>query len=574
MDIRDIIKNQLVQDESLIWLLKGHDHFEYSDGLKSEKYLKKVFSEVKDLSSGSRELEEYINDWPSEYHLSHKRAQLLSGFRFDKSFRVLEVGGGCGAITRFLGETFNEVISIEGSLKRARLAKLRNKDLKSVSILCAPFQDLIFKEKFDILFCIGVYEYSGMFIDSSDPYNAVLKYFYDMLTPSGIVVLAIENQFGLKYFNSHNEDHLGIPFDGLEGYHRYGDKVRTFGREELNNKLKHYFIDTNFYYPFPDYKVPNCIITEEFLLEERAGELVSQVQSRDYLGNFKSRWDEPLVLLELAKNKMLPFFSNSFLVLAGKERIKGVSFDPMAVMFSSDRKKVYSMKTEFYKDVSGRITVSKNKLNPLESSEENVLRMVESISPWIDSYSLQTILHMNCKAKELCLSDIFSPCKKWIDFLIGVANYESGINYLSGEYIDCIWSNFYPNAERDPFIDNEWIWNEKVKLNVVVIRAIYTFLFQSKRHQNANCLKTKKIRHLIYKIANAIGVTLLASDFEEFIEIESKLQSVVFGTSQKNYKIYLRLYLFNSRTLLFWGLRKKIVKKLNHSLKIWIKRRL
>ena len=168
------------------------------------------------------------------------------------------------------------------------------------------------------------------------------------------------------------------------------------------------------------------------------------------------------------------------------------------------------------------------------------------------------------------LADIFSPCKKWINFLTGVATFENGMNYLSGEYIDCIWSNFYPNAKSDLFIDTEWVWNKKVKLNVVVIRAIYAFLFQNKGRHNASCLKTKKIKNLIYKIANSIGVTLLPRDFEEFIEIESKIQSVVYGTSQKTYKTDLRWYLFNSRTLLFLELRKKIAKNVNHSLKILI----
>ena len=39
--------------------------------------------------------ESHIKDWPSEYHLSSKRAQLLSGFEFDRKARVLEVGAGC-----------------------------------------------------------------------------------------------------------------------------------------------------------------------------------------------------------------------------------------------------------------------------------------------------------------------------------------------------------------------------------------------------------------------------------------------------------------------------------------------
>ena len=116
MSIQSLIKNQLIQDEFQVWSLKNHNRFAYSDGVASEKYLRKVFREAKDLSSRSPELENYIKDWPSEYHLSKKRSQLLSGFSFDRSSKVLEVGCGCGAITRFLGETFDEVVAIEGNI--------------------------------------------------------------------------------------------------------------------------------------------------------------------------------------------------------------------------------------------------------------------------------------------------------------------------------------------------------------------------------------------------------------------------------------------------------------------------
>ena len=158
MSVQSIVSNELRQDASSVWVLAGHDRFGYSDGAESEKYLDQVFRAASDLSTTSAELEEWIKDWPSEYHLTVKRAQLLSGFRFDRGLKVLEVGCGCGAITRFLGENFDDVVSVEGSINRARLARLRTRDLPGVTILCAPFQEIRFSRKFDIVFCIGVYE--------------------------------------------------------------------------------------------------------------------------------------------------------------------------------------------------------------------------------------------------------------------------------------------------------------------------------------------------------------------------------------------------------------------------------
>ena len=145
-NINDLVSNKLELDENSVWVLDKTKIFGYSDGVESEQYLLKVLTESSDVSSNSYELETHIKDWNSEYHLSRKRSQLLRGFNFDRSKKVLEVGCGCGAITRFLGETFNNVTAIEGGIARAGIARMRTKELHNVSIVCAPFQEIKFKE--------------------------------------------------------------------------------------------------------------------------------------------------------------------------------------------------------------------------------------------------------------------------------------------------------------------------------------------------------------------------------------------------------------------------------------------
>jgi len=122
MSIQKAVKNNVQLNQDSVWMLENHEKFDYSDGAGSEKYLEDVFRSATDLSSTSYELEESIKDWTSEYHLSMQRAQLLSGFDFKRDSRVLEVGCGCGAITRFLAETFDEGVAIEGSASRAKFA--------------------------------------------------------------------------------------------------------------------------------------------------------------------------------------------------------------------------------------------------------------------------------------------------------------------------------------------------------------------------------------------------------------------------------------------------------------------
>ena len=91
----------------------------------------------------------------------------MTGFDFDGSKTVLELYCECGAMTRFLGETFSKVVAIEQSMAKARLARMRTRGLDNVSILCVLFQELYFLQKFDIIFYLGGYQLTNPCEDAS-----------------------------------------------------------------------------------------------------------------------------------------------------------------------------------------------------------------------------------------------------------------------------------------------------------------------------------------------------------------------------------------------------------------------
>jgi SAM-dependent methyltransferase len=549
MSIKSIIQNELIEDASSVWLLRGHEKFAYSDGAASEQYLEKVFLASKDLSSRSGELESYIKDWSSEYHLTTKRAQLLSGFKFDRSLKVLEVGCGCGAITRYLGETFDSVVSVEGSIARARLARLRTRDLPSVSIVCAPFQEIRFSEKFDIIFVIGVFEYSASFVQGDDPYDAALKYFADILTADGMVVIAIENQFGLKYFNACREDHLGTKFEGLEGYHRRKAGVRTFGKTELETYIKRYFPEMRFFYPYPDYKIPDGVLSAEFLESDGAGEVVSQMLSRDYSGPDQPLWDEATTVLELSRNRMLGFFSNSFLVVAGRSHLRGIAFDQLASLYSSGRKSEFATETRIARGPDQNWIVSKRSRKGAVV-DAGAIKMVDTDAPWAGGQSLLTQAMLRAKSNKLTLDEIFEPCRKWVARLIAESTVRNGVISVSGSHVDSTWPNVFPDGQDLRIIDREWIWSSDIPLNVVVIRTIYNFLLRIERSPNiGRAFNARSGRAMITNIASAIGVKLNPKDFDDFIALESEMQWIVSGVSEARQRLYWNWFLTDRPTL-------------------------
>jgi 2-polyprenyl-3-methyl-5-hydroxy-6-metoxy-1,4-benzoquinol methylase len=565
--ISDLVFNTLELDESSVWVLDKTRKFGYSDGAESEQYLRKVLSESSDLSSNSYELESCIKDWNSEYHLSRKRAQLLRGFNYDRSKKVLEVGCGCGAITRFLGETFDNVTAIEGSIARASIARMRTKELKNVSIVCAPFQEIRFKEKFDIIFCIGVFEYSNMFVNAADPYDHILKYFNEILNPGGEVVIAIENQFGLKYFSSSTEDHSAVMFDGIEGYTRFANKnARTFGYTELTSLLKRHFNSVDYYFPFPDYKMPSCLVSEEFLNKASLSELVGGFNQTNYLEQPKPLFDERLTLSELDKNKMLAFFSNSFLVFAGKGQNLSSRMLDLGRIYSHGRLEKFQTITTF-KEENEKIIATKKLVcgEPVVNSEH--ISLHECKSAWIEGKSLHRELLQHVKERGLSIQELFSPAIIWVEKLRSIAYERDGKLFLDGKYVDCIWKNSFIVNGKCEFIDLEWDWNKPININRLLIKSIVEFLNNITYMTDVNpILKIHSKKALAVKIGKSLGFLLSESDFDEFLQSEYDFTKVVYGEQGFLWKFYFKLDLIDSRAIPFLLYSRNFIRKISGKL--------
>ena len=157
--------NDFVAADNGVFQSGQSEHFNYSDGAEIEQKLNNILSTATDLSSSSTELESNITDWATEYHLSSSRANLLRGLDLSKVKRVLELGCGCGSISRYLGEQQGiQVDAVEGSPIRASLAVKRCKDLSNVTISTGNFNELEFPENYyDLVLYVGVTEYAGRF---------------------------------------------------------------------------------------------------------------------------------------------------------------------------------------------------------------------------------------------------------------------------------------------------------------------------------------------------------------------------------------------------------------------------
>lgn len=253
--------------------------------------------------------------WPIFYHLSELRCNCIEWIDIDKDADVLEIGAGCGAITGCLADKCKKVTCVELSKQRSTINAERNKDKDNIEIYVGNFQDIAckFQQKFDVITLIGVLEYGQLYINSKYPYTEFLKLIKGLLKPEGKVITAIENKLGMKYWAGCKEDHIGRYYESIENYPS-NSGIRTFTKNELKGFFKSAgYSNTEFYYPYPDYKFATTIYSDEFL--PKVGELNNNLRNFD--GERIIAFDEKRAFDNVIENGMFSEFSNSYIVIAG-----------------------------------------------------------------------------------------------------------------------------------------------------------------------------------------------------------------------------------------------------------------
>lgn len=284
----------------------------YSDGKVEDELLEivKNYSE----SEFSRIISDRAN-WPILYHLSPIRTNLIEWIDFRKEKdTVLEIGSGCGAITGVLAEKARTVTCIELSKRRSTICATRHHYKNNIEIYVGNFEDIESElPQFDIVTLIGVLEYAGSYLHVEEPYLKLLEKSGKHLKPGGRLILAIENKLGMKYWAGCPEDHTGRMFDSIEGY-SVNQKIRTFSRKELSEMLCQAGYESfDFFYPFPDYKLPLSIYSD-FRLPQEGDLSATPCMS----GNRIMLFEEEKAFNSILEAGLFPDFSNSFLLIANK----------------------------------------------------------------------------------------------------------------------------------------------------------------------------------------------------------------------------------------------------------------
>ncbi len=439
-----------------------YEDFKYSDGKEVEERIFEILSNAKDRSLFSVELQNAISDWPTEYHFSPFRHNLLRHFHFKKTDHILELGCGCGAITRQLGESGAKVDAIEGSLNRAKSAAARCKDINNVHVFAGNFQDIAFENTYDYVIMVGAFEYSPTYFFDDNPESACLKIVKSALKPEGKLIIAIENRLGLKYLTGFEEDHTGIPFLGIQDLYK-SKTVRTYGKHELENLLKNNgFSFVQFQYPFPDYKIPSAILTQKAFDCKffRHTEIIKQLASRNYSGKGKPHLSETLIWPVLDKNLLMSDLANSFLVITQQEAPRlETDHHLLAIKYTMDRVSKYNTRTEFVLNKTGRISVIKSSLQREPDVIETDLIHCPSDEIYYEGVNLDTQIDKMIRLDDF--KGYINCIKQWLSFIMdhGIKSVNEANIFSSlvlPEFFDCIPPNLIVTDKGLVLIDKEW----------------------------------------------------------------------------------------------------------------------
>lgn len=313
------------------------------------------------------------SQWPVLYHFSDIRENLLEWYPFTKEDDILEIGAGCGAITGLLSKKAKKVTCIELSQKRSLINAYRHKECDNIQIMVGNFQDIEpHVEKYDYITLIGVWEYSGLYIEGENPYLQMLDIVKKHLKPNGKIIIAIENKMGLKYWNGAAEDHTGKMYSGLNDY--IDDKnrnVRTFSKIEIEDMLNRSGINTYvFYYPMPDYKLPSVIYSDQVLPNPGNERNFGKDYSAMRIYNF----NDAVVSDQITNDGMFSYFANSFLIVLGENETK-IDY----AKYNRNRFEKYKTKTEIYEE-NGKRFIRKTPLGDL--ADKHVLDMKKNQEKW------------------------------------------------------------------------------------------------------------------------------------------------------------------------------------------------
>ena len=447
---------------------------------------------------------------------SNIEQNILNWYPFIKESTILQINANFGQITRMLCEKSKRVVGFEKSLKKAKIIQKNCESNENLELIVGNWKNIKQEEKFDYIVMIGLeLEEEG--------FSKIFERLKELITPKGIILIAVNNILGLRTLN------------GIENVVEEKKEENLVGRNEIINVINQSEISNfKFYYPLPNYKVPNIIFTDNHL-PSRESILRNMALNNE---NAVISFDEREVYRKMLKenSKLFPSFANSFLVEISKEKIQNKI---ERVSFGNFRKPEYRLKTvilndEVYKEEINEL--SKNHLLNIKENNEILNKLnVNTLDMWkndkiysrlikdIKSFDKQLIEVFNNQGIEDCIYKI-KEFEEDLRYKLGKSDDKSQtvfekyniskiknikgkkLTYVKYGIFDLIFQNCFVIDNKFYFYDQEWM-EKNLPLEFIIYRAIF-YLGSTEKTLDVN------------KIYSEMGLL-------EYIEVFEQLENIL-----------------------------------------------
>lgn len=430
-----------------------------------------------------REMIYKSNDINIVMALSELRKNIIGWFPIREDADILEIGGNYGEITEELCRK-GKTITVEPDTSKAELIYERLKKVSNLEIISKKLNEIKFEKSFDYITLIGCLEnidsLYGEYKDSSEAFFELLKYLKTLLKPSGKILLAFDNKYGIKYWagavNNRDENAYKAVFD--EKNILYKDKVQEIIKNAGFDKMK-------FYYPLPDYKLANVIYSSDYLPKPNEAKLRYYAYYNDYSNII---FNEIGAINTLAKDGKFEDFANSYFVEISND---GNLCDTKFASFNNLRKREKRLLTRIVGDKVYKESIEDeskqfmdeylNNLERIKMLGFNSLEEIEDnkvVSPYLDYMTLTEKLVEYAKKENISLFyDTIGDWYEKIKNLLGITQNgdsegnKSDLNYTSNGFIDLTFDNVFVNNNEYYVFDQEW-FKSNIPVEFVLYRSI------------------------------------------------------------------------------------------------------
>jgi O-antigen biosynthesis protein len=508
---------------------------DYADGAESEVLA--ALRAARDVSAGSAELSALVRNWETVYHFSPARLGLLAPLRVTPGMRVVDLGCGSGVLTRALGETGASVLGIEGMPDRAAAARERCRDLADVRIVSAPMlEGLAGEGPFDLALICGVLEYN-------DPFT-LLPAVVNALSDNGVVVLAIENQLGLRYLLGGAEDHHGKGWISLADYPagEHVPRTRTWTRRALHGLLAGAGLTAQrWLMPYPDYKLPRVVLDESAF--RHGPELIEKLVRDPLQGSFggndaavAGRIAHRLAMAEGIASAVAP----SYLVVASRNpaALSTVVDPALAWLISGTRRPAWRRTRKLTPDLT--LQTIHSGLGDTGSWLRQEHLVAEPLRPGraMDSYLLDAmrrndlgeLTRLLALWRQTCLARArpLDPADLPHPFL----PHRPDVPVLPPDHLDMHPGNLIigPGGEVSR-VDLEWHAGHGVDAELVMLRALLEFAREVVRGHAPHPWRSRRTVHgVLEELCALTGLdAALSTRWTELVAAEASLQEQVTG---------------------------------------------